>query len=802
MPPAAGEPRELRAEGTAPPVSVAAGSRSRPVPAGGHPGPSSQAGQPASTPPHRRSALPWAGLAFVGWLTLTLAIYYGLHKPPLTALIPTWPIDLVVSPSVRLETLGEVGWAIWIGLAAVSAGWWLLGRIWPEELDRPARQDGPARPDGPTGPDYREGAPRRPAGLVAIATSFGLGVGAIGLVMLLLGLAGGYHAPWLAAVLLGLTLLGLAGRPWRAIPTRYPQQLVARLRHIVVGTGFKPAPTDASAAMTTAVDSPRLAGATVLPRRIWAGFLAVTLGLAGLSALGPPIEWDALTYHLAAPRVFLEAGRLLPLPGPHFAFPALLDLVFALGLGLGGEVSARLIGWGCALALAAALAGVTGYWFKRTDRWSAPALFFSAPSITLLAGWAYVDLALALFTLLTGHFAAVYRRTGARPALVLTGLLAGFALGLKYTAGAVVVAAAGIVLLRAGWRWWQALTSVAALLALAALVATPWYLKNWLWYGNPIYPVLFGGREWDAWRTALFARPGSGFWAEPWRLLVAPIEMTLLGAEGAWGYQASLGPLWLALVPALAHLRRDPAARLLGCFAAGLYGLWLVGLAYSQVFQQSRLLFPALAVLAVLLAAGIGRLAVWDRPGLRASWVVGRGVLIALMLGALAQLAAFRGLNPVGIVVGAETRDRYLERVLGSYYQVAQIAGSLPGADRDLLPLYEPRGYYLERAIRPDVALDNWGWAVERYGGADAIAAAFRASGVRYVLLNKAGLAFLTEEPYRDVSPRELAVLLEFQQDQAIVIHGAPLVLLGPADDPRVDRRGDSYVLYRLRDPS
>jgi len=57
----------------------------------------------------------------------------------------------------------------------------------------------------------------------------------------------------------------------------------------------------------------RLGGAP--PTARWAGWLMATLlGFSFLIALTPPTEYDALWYHLEAPRQFLKAGRVYPDP--------------------------------------------------------------------------------------------------------------------------------------------------------------------------------------------------------------------------------------------------------------------------------------------------------------------------------------------------------------------------------------------------------------------------------------------------------------------------------------------------------
>lgn len=46
-----------------------------------------------------------------------------------------------------------------------------------------------------------------------------------------------------------------------------------------------------------------------------------------------------------------------------------------------------------------------------------------------------------------------------------------------------------------GWK--QALGSGLAFGASALAVALPWYAKNLLWSGNPLYPFFLGGVEWS-----------------------------------------------------------------------------------------------------------------------------------------------------------------------------------------------------------------------------------------------------------------------------------------------------------------
>ena len=72
--------------------------------------------------------------------------------------------------------------------------------------------------------------------------------------------------------------------------------------------------------------------------------LCVLLALLGLLLCALPPdgnEWDALAYHLAFPKLYLQAGRMVEIPFMHQSyFPPLQDMLYLWGLSVGGESTA------------------------------------------------------------------------------------------------------------------------------------------------------------------------------------------------------------------------------------------------------------------------------------------------------------------------------------------------------------------------------------------------------------------------------------------------------------------------------
>ncbi len=513
--------------------------------------------------------------------------------------------------------------------------------------------------------------------------------------------------------------------------------------------------------------------------RLLAGYCGLTLAVALAWALAPPTAWDGLVYHLTGPRLYLEAGRIShPLDLPYLGFPQLVEMLFAWGMGLAGERAAAPIHWGYGLATVPILVTAGRRWPGGSTGWLAAAILLSAPSITLLAGWPYVDLALLLYTTLA--FLALTRSwEGSSPArrwLLLSGVCAGLALSTKYTALALLPALGLTLLLQrlaasdtcsALRITHHATRDMLILCGIAFLVWLPWLLKNFLLTGNPTYPFFFGGIYWDDWRAWWYDRAGTGLAATaPWRLLTAPWEATVWGMEGGTGYSATIGPLFLALLPLLlavwrqfAPLQRRRLGAALACCAV-LYGFWLWGVARSALLQQTRLLVPAFGLLALLVAAAVEGLRTLPTRPLNVDWLMRAVIALVLLLNLVGMGLDWVYEGPQRVLLGYESRDEYLARRLG-WYHVA-----MEGLDRALPPdavvlfLWEPRAYPCRVECWPDALLDRWLHETHRHGpDGESIAADWRAQGVTHVLLFRVGYQAVAAGGFDPLSPADAQAL-------------------------------------------
>ncbi len=528
-------------------------------------------------------------------------------------------------------------------------------------------------------------------------------------------------------------------------------------------------------------------GAVEKPLALFCNAALALIGVCSLiAALAPPggLEWDALSYHLAAPKLYLAAGRIYYIPFIHQSnFPFTIQMLYTLMLALGSVGAAKLVHWLCGALLVASVYTFCARHLPATVGKRAGLVAAVVVATTPIVLWettvAYADAAGALFAWLSFYAlvnAAGVVKTGvvAPPApnkggacsrvtsvswLIVSAALMGLALGTKTT----VLAFWGVCLIGLlGWnyvttRTWAKETLPHAALwgALSLAIAAPWYIKTLLYTGNPVYPFyygLFGGRYWNALNAALYAADQNkfGFGKGPVNLLLAPWQVSVPG-EG-WAQAAKfteyipfvLSPVYVALLLAVPLMaRRVSRASLCALlFGLGVFAFWFV------LMQQTRYLIPALPAFAV--AGAEAFLALWDtRRGI--ARFLGAGVVGASALWGvyLALSLAFFGVRIEGlniappaapVVFGAQPQDDYVPRAggFGGVYQASRFINENAPKDAKVALFDETRAFYLDRAYiwaTPNHAVGLLPW--DTYRDADNWLADFKRRGYTYLLINR-----------------------------------------------------------------
>jgi hypothetical protein len=294
--------------------------------------------------------------------------------------------------------------------------------------------------------------------------------------------------------------------------------------------------------------------------------------------------------------------------------------------------------------------------------------------------------------------------------------------------------------------------------------------------GNPIYPFIFGGPYWDAFRAQHF-NPAPDLTRELFALLTTFWNATFFGIQGTTSFDTTIGPLLLMFVPLLVLVWRR-SERVVSdtlVFSGVLYLFWLFEMAVSISTRQTRLLFFAFPTLALLAALAWQRLLEFNFP--RFSLARFASVAIGLVLGLtlFAQALDVIAANPLAYLVGMESREGYLRARLSppGYYAAMTFIGTLPTPSRVLF-LWEPRDYYAEGAAitQSDSILDAFGHLRYQYHDAYGIARALQRQGFTHLLLNRWGLNFQMTSASPEVSPEDARVLTELLNQYAQQIYG------------------------------
>lgn len=506
------------------------------------------------------------------------------------------------------------------------------------------------------------------------------------------------------------------------------------------------------------------------------GFTKVTLFslliFSFLLTLVPPFEaFDALFYHLTQPAWVLQNGGLRAADiAPHFWFPNLTENVYLNALGLGSDRAPQIIHFTWMLLSALLL------WHWSAKVWNGEIarktllILASMPALPMLASWAYADMALVYYSIAAIYAFTQYRITKENHWLAVIALMSGFAMSVKYTSFVVPLACGLLLLFHRPFL--KSVSTAAQFSLIAILTALPYYARNAIFMHNPFYPFVFGGLYWDDFRAAWYADSGTGIGWDAVEILLLPIN-TLLGHHDANFFDGRMGPIFLIVAPFTIWIlisrtglgsAQDPAQgwslQAIGVFSLVGFTAWTIGVINSSALWQGRLLFPALIPFAIPTALAWDSLKTLDTSRLRISFLFNAFIAVVLALTVFDNAIFVVQRNPLAVAMGAQTRERYIERINPSYAALMALIDELP-VDAKVYSLFEPRTYGLPRPTQPDAIIYNFADDVHRYQTSDGIIARWKAEGYTHVIVYERGLDFMIEFGATKFTPATQSIFQE-----------------------------------------
>ena len=438
----------------------------------------------------------------------------------------------------------------------------------------------------------------------------------------------------------------------------------------------------------------------------------IVLGVCyALGSVLPPWEFDVLEYHLQAPKEFWQAGAIRFLPHNVYANMPLGAEMHSLALmtiiggesgwwfgGIAGKLVTGMVSVVTAMMVFAFLDSRCG----RGAAWAGAGLLLAAPGNIHAAMAGLIDMVLAGYVVATFMALLNVRATSSMPppekgglpvldhccggqgrAMAqwgLVGILCGGAAACKYPGVLLAVAPA------IGWLLFSSRKSFALLpmltLAVALLMTCgPWFIRNAVWTGNPVYPL--ANSVFDA--TGMTA-DGIKSWNQ--------VHSPQAGAAGESPYR--LSSLWQDLrKPLLSSAFTSPFLMFLAVvgfgavwgrprknWLVGVLGLavWILSVWWLATHRIDRFWFPLLPLFALAAGYGVSLIA-----GRSYRFVACAIPLIGVLVGLLTAVGgASRNDNRYFVAHDVLEAESTMEDSIGMLTPTAWINSSLTSEDRVL----------------------------------------------------------------------------------------------------------------------
>ena len=523
------------------------------------------------------------------------------------------------------------------------------------------------------------------------------------------------------------------------------------------------------------------------PAILWL-FIGLTLAhvvvIIVLSSV-PPVSRDALTHHLAVPKLYLSHGGIYEIPSIAFSYyPMNLDLLYLLALYCGNDIAPKFIHFSFAL-LCAGL--IFGYLKKRLDTlWGlvGALMFLSLPVVVKLSITVYVDLGLIFFSTAALIFFMRWIEENFRiKYLALSAIFCGLALGTKYNGLLVFMLLALFVPFvyarqqkatdaahnsRSGNR--RIYTTTRSLgygllfILISLLIYSPWFIRNMVWTHNPVYPLYKSWFTTQEKNTAvdqnessqMNTRPDRGKKRSPlspflsrkilyneawWQIVLVPLRIFYQAKDDNPQYfDGKLHP-YLLILPFFAFFwpRQTPPIVKIEKQILLAFSLLYLMITFFSVDMRIRYVAPIIPPLVILTVFGLHAIVtlVADKyrpatPGLKIA-LISIVLLYFFSTNAAYVSRQFKIVDPFSYISGRLDRDAYIEKFRPEY-RVYVFANQHLAKDDKILGLFlGNRLYYSDREI--SFGTGFFRKTVNRAQSADTIASNLNKSGFTHLII-------------------------------------------------------------------
>ena len=516
-------------------------------------------------------------------------------------------------------------------------------------------------------------------------------------------------------------------------------------------------------------------------RPVLIGALLILIASIVILSSVPPVSRDALSHHLAVPRLYLKHGGIYEIPHVVFSYyPMNVDLLYLIPLYFGNDIASKYIHFSFAL-LTAGL--IFNYLYKRLDLLYAllGALFFlSIPLIVKLSITVYVDLGLVFFsTASIIYFLKWVESRFKLKHLIISAGWCGLALGTKYNGLVIFILLTLFVPFiyvrkshAGGLNQAKAMGYAAVFMAVALLIFSPWMIRNYHWKQNPIYPLyhswfshqkipalvdMMNGNDSNNRKTDARLKAGSPrsqkqgiglfgyrkiiYGESWWEIALVPLRIFFTGKDGdPQHFDGKLNP-FLILLPILAFIRFSKAQYQIETekWIWLVFSLLFLLITFFKTEMRIRYVAPIVPPLIILSMMGLHQVNVMVLSRYPAgSSIIPRAVItvvtgMMLLINTVYIIRQFSEVQPIGYLSGRVGRNEYIETYREEYPVVQYANTNLPANSKILSIFLGNRIYHSEKTMisDPGVLLK----AVSRSVSPKKISIDLRKSGLTHLII-------------------------------------------------------------------
>ena len=353
-------------------------------------------------------------------------------------------------------------------------------------------------------------------------------------------------------------------------------------------------------------------------------------------------------------------------------------MLYIWGLSVRGEVAAKGIHFAIALLILFSMWKFGKRYFP--DNRFTPLsllLFFTIPSVFQNAHMAYCDLILAFYAFVAAYAFINWFNTKETLWIILCGVFSGIAMAIKF--GGLYLPLSGCVGILWGCRQHRipnkkAVGLFSLYVLFTFITGAPFYLKNWVMTGNPLYPLFyqfFGGRGWSADQAGyydLFIRE-LGMGRKLIDYLLLPWNLSFRARMDSPVFDGVIGPVFILVLPFAIGMRRIAVEmKIVWVYCLMAFVFWASS---AQQIRYLILLFPFLSIMV----------------SLTFSYFINNRIISTLLFIFIASALSFNGyyivqdfrkIRPLSVLTGQEDKNTFLTRMIPSYAILNYVNTKLP----------------------------------------------------------------------------------------------------------------------------